>query len=335
MTNWTSPHVLMAQGSALQNYTLVFLGLYMCVHPGTSLTVTLNWGSACGVISYEFASSLTFDWWLITKKRSQQSSPLARSVRWLYLACRLCALAASITLAAPYMHIEKSECTASVKMAAISGVFGVILATALLFIRVGVVWRWDKRISAAFVVVHAANVALGVYSTVHIKSSYVVTIDTPSLCAASGFKTANQSGIFAILVTDVGLLCLLLIGLRRWEHAKAMSLWHILWNQGFVYLALSVIVELPLLVFLFLELNDIIAVFFLIPQSLILPIAAARCYRSLTNMADSRKTYETVDFPSPPKPVVHLFPGRRRRAKDDSNGNIRDIELGPLSRAEG
>ncbi|KZV67817.1 hypothetical protein PENSPDRAFT_754618 [Peniophora sp. CONT] len=305
MTDWESPQTLGLQASALQKLAFGLFGLYL----------------------YEFTTSLTFDWWLIFKKESQRRSLLAQSVKWLYIACRLLGLIASIGIVASSTPSEKLPCSAINKTVNIASLFGIIAATTLLFVRVGSVWRWDKRVTVVFLLMLTANTALSIYSTVQIRSFYqFVSITTPA-CPISGFNS-NIPNVFMNLVTDTGLLCMLFIGLRRWGDARAFGLWNLLWNQGLIYVALFVIVDLPFLVFLFLDLNGIISIMFSLPPALILPIAATRFYRSLTSFTDSRQTYETISIPpapSRPKPASTLrkpylnLAFHRRGVEDNAN----------------
>ncbi|KZV67806.1 hypothetical protein PENSPDRAFT_687774 [Peniophora sp. CONT] len=280
MADGTSLHTMSLQvelQATFEKLTWVFLGVYI----------------------REFASSVSFDWWLFTRKGTQQRPRMAKGVRWLYMACRIFGLVASIELTVPYISVGKLQCSANIKTFNIASVLATASATTLLFVRVGVVWRWDKRVTAVFVLMQTINIALGAYSTAQLRAfdGYSNNSKTTSACQVTGIN-ANLPGVSTTLLTDFGLLCLLLIGLRRWVYGGMFSLWHILWNQGVIYLILTLIVGVPLLVSLALSLSGLISAVFTLPLILLLPIAASRFYRSLTGFAGGQQTYESIVLPS-------------------------------------
>ncbi|KZV74694.1 hypothetical protein PENSPDRAFT_681654 [Peniophora sp. CONT] len=219
-----------------------------------------------GIYFYEFIYSIEFDWMLITRRDSRRL--LAKSVKWLLIKV-----------------INATEVLAGT------------CATILLFVRVGVVWRWDKRITAIFSVSYIAVTALSIRAVVLIEAGNIPDPLGPS-CVTSGVKT-NLPNVFAGLIEDIALVILLFVGLRRWNQARTYDLWHLLWNQ----------------VFLFLNYNELTALFFDAPFAFILPIAATRLYRSLTNFTGNRSQY-TYESPTSYMPRLPLVPKLPRRFPD-------------------
>ncbi|VDB93816.1 unnamed protein product [Peniophora sp. CBMAI 1063] len=208
---------------------------------------------------------------------------------------------ASIGFAVPFTWTGHSQCLTDELLVNIISLLAVTTATALLFIRVGVVWRWDIRVTTVSVLLQATNFSLGIYGIVEFWLEEAAR--HPSFLLARGCSLPlgfNSDRFYAITVfgTDVVLLCMLFTGLRRWKYAGAFGLWQLLWNQGLVYLMLLIVIEVPFLTFLALNLNDVTSIAFSTPMALMLPIAATRFYRSLSSFADNRRTYESVDLPS-------------------------------------
>ncbi|KZV67807.1 hypothetical protein PENSPDRAFT_754609 [Peniophora sp. CONT] len=263
---------------------------------------------------------------------------MATAVKLLYMACRIFGLVTILDLAVLDISVGKLQCSdqADVKIFSIASRLAAVSATTLLFVRVGVVWRWDKRITAVFVLMQAINIALGIYSTVNLQAFYeYIGIETSGCWVVS--NGADLPEISTVFATNLGLLCLLLTGLKRWKYGGTFGLWHVLWNQGIIYLIFALIVGIPLIVSTSQHLNGVISTFFTIPSTLFIPIAATRFYRSLTGFEGGQQAYESINLPPPPKmvpaqanPTFQTSSNIRRG--DENDANDVGIELRSLSR---
>ncbi|KZV67813.1 hypothetical protein PENSPDRAFT_754615 [Peniophora sp. CONT] len=269
------------------------------------------------------------------------------------MACKIFGLAATVGYVLPDVTSRELQCSANGKILSTTSDLALVSTTTLLFVRVGAVWRWDKRVTAMFALMQTINIALGIRAIVHFQSLDAVSSTTKRVCRPSGFH-ANLPYAFTTLATDLGLLCMLLIGLWRWGHARALGLWHLLWNHGLMYLGLCILIEIPYAVslvavrpsfpnlavrkvFLLLDFDDFMSIMFSVPPAVILPIAATRFYRSLTSFTDSRQIYESIVVPpSSSKPRAtnilrkpHLSAGIGRGYEED--GDVLDTELESMS----
>ncbi|KZV75175.1 hypothetical protein PENSPDRAFT_647454 [Peniophora sp. CONT] len=269
MVDWSSPETLSSQAASLEKLMLVFVGIYFC----------------------EFMCTLPFDWMLVTKDDRRSIS--AKCVKWLYLSCRYSGLATSLNMIAFVSH-TKLDCSVLVKTVNTAGLLTVTCQTVLLFIRVGVIWKWDRRIVAAFAIAGLVTLAAGVRADVLNEAEHSTNPLGP-VCALMRVQ-ADLPNVLGTLLVDVALLVLLFMGLWRWSKGGTFNLCHLLYNQGLIHLTLAIIIELPMTTFLFLNYNEVASLFFFPPITLLLPIAALRFYRSLTSFrgGHSQYTYETT-----------------------------------------
>ncbi|KZV74755.1 hypothetical protein PENSPDRAFT_681713 [Peniophora sp. CONT] len=159
-----------------------------------------------GIGIYDYASSIAFDWTIMTRPKSQQSVQ-ARAVKWVYIACRYLNLATCITFGVLNSSHGALHCTVLFKILNVTTVSGVVCATILLFIRVGVVWRWDKRITAVFTFACLTTVVLGLRSVIKglIYCSLIVILEIPMV--VFWFLDYNEYMNMYFTTVDVILLC--------------------------------------------------------------------------------------------------------------------------------
>ncbi|KZV74686.1 hypothetical protein PENSPDRAFT_749043 [Peniophora sp. CONT] len=156
----------------------------------------------------------------------------------------------------------------------LTGFLTVTTGTVLLFIRVGVIWEWKRPITAAFMLVYLTTIALGIRSIVLVRTSEIAGPIGPYCDTTSGLSV-NRWNVFMTLIMDIGLLAFLFMGLWRWSNARASStsVWHLLWNQGLIYLTLAIVLEVPMTSFIFLNYNGFIDLFFTIPETILLSVS--------------------------------------------------------------
>ncbi|KZV60483.1 hypothetical protein PENSPDRAFT_341097 [Peniophora sp. CONT] len=113
MTNWTSPHALQVQAVALQRTTLVIIGVYF----------------------YELVRPIPFDWKLVTRAEKDKRPILARSVKWIYITCRLTTLIECICLTVLNTSRGALDCQVLMTMINLTGYLTAVTGTLLLFVR--------------------------------------------------------------------------------------------------------------------------------------------------------------------------------------------------------
>ncbi|VDC00884.1 unnamed protein product [Peniophora sp. CBMAI 1063] len=278
MVNWNDPAAIANQLAALEK-------MYLAL---------------CGVYFYDFVCSLPFDWSLLTGTdglRKQQASLCARGVKTIYLSCRYLVLASCIVHTYTNFRSERMEipCWTLLKLSTGTGFLGATCSSALIAIRVLVVWTWNPKVTALIVLVLLAVFGTGIRIAASISSSYDPSLHICSL----EHERSNLANVIALIICDSVLLVLLLLGLYRWHRprsgVRAFQLWSVLWNQGVLYLALASATEVPALVFLVLNFNPVMNTMFLGPEVVILALAATRFYRSLTTFTPNRSHHEYTE----------------------------------------
>ncbi|KAI0246165.1 hypothetical protein BJV78DRAFT_193965 [Lactifluus subvellereus] len=114
-------------------------------------------------------------------------------------------------------------------------------------------------------------------------------------CIVWGIHKSLSPAVVA-LVVDIMLFMSMLIGLLRHAHRSSTGIWYLLYQQCIIWIALACIAEVPVVVFLILNLNDAWNEMFVHTGVAILSIGAARLYRSLCQHA-SLTEYVTSGLP--------------------------------------
>ncbi|KAH9956479.1 hypothetical protein BGW80DRAFT_1466352 [Lactifluus volemus] len=144
---------------------------------------------------------------------------------------------------------------------------------------------WDRNIFVSLLVIGTwlGDLGLNIYGSFELRATYDPTVET---CNLLDFRKILVN-VVCILVVDVVLLMSMLIGLLRYSHRNSTGLWHLLYQQCIIWLFLAAIADVPLLVFISLNLNDAMNDAFSAVTVSIMSIAAGRMYRSLFEHAFS------------------------------------------------
>ncbi|KAH9062473.1 hypothetical protein EDB87DRAFT_1712530 [Lactarius vividus] len=247
MVDWHDPITVIAEYVALVKLVHVIGGIYI----------------------WETVSYLGFEYSVISRKRKFTWSFL------LYLGCRWWPL---ISITFQFLGLDvshKIDCQ-------MSAYISFMCASALIILRVAVLWNRNK-----IVIAFACAIWIG---------------NTASL--------RLQISILSTFSTDLILLILMLTGLKRWKHAPRTSgFWWLLCTQGLIWIMIVTLAEVPPTVFILLNLNraewlgpmsmvrllyerpknaesDMLALKMFQPLGLIIaPLGAARLYRGLIDYA--------------------------------------------------
>ncbi|KAI0246154.1 hypothetical protein BJV78DRAFT_192681 [Lactifluus subvellereus] len=273
MVNWNDPSILFKDYLALIKLDHVIVGIYI----------------------WEIVFTAGFELDVLRGKRPY------RWTIWLYLGTRYTALL-TIILTLVGEDGGKFSCQpfaiANVVLAYASWVF----ASLTIVLRVIAIWNRQRIVSFLSVSVWLAGNAILLHSltTVEALSNHQDT------CTVVGIHK-TLSGAVAVLVVDVVLLMSMLIGLLRYAHRSSTGIWYLLYQQCIIWIALASIAEVPVVVFLILNLNDAWNEMFARSAITILSLGAARLYRSLCQHGSLTK-YMTSELPhfSPGKPISNV-----------------------------
>ncbi|KAI0045883.1 hypothetical protein FA95DRAFT_78706 [Auriscalpium vulgare] len=225
-----------------------------------------------GVYIWEFVSNLDFDWDIYKGRRSYRWS------FWLYTGCRLMALAAVIAMLVGFDATSKLNCTIQVVCAFLFGYIAFFCASALVVLRVGALWEWNRPVMFIACLAWTANTAFAIRSAAITRG---VWIEASNTCIVLHTETSKDN-IITTLVTDTVLLVLMWLGLMRWHRAGLEGgIWRLLFNQGLLWVLVVTLAEVPSTVFILLNLNAPWNLMFQIPELIIMAIGVSRIYRGL------------------------------------------------------
>ncbi|KAI0248179.1 hypothetical protein BJV78DRAFT_1363709 [Lactifluus subvellereus] len=179
-------------------------------------------------------------------------------------------------------------------------------ASLIIVLRVIAIWNHKKIPSRLAIGVWLVGLALNIYSLTTMNVSYNAT---PGTCTISSLHKLLVNSV-GVLVVDVVLLMSMLIGLLRFTHRSSTGIWHLLYQQCIIWIALAGMAEVPFLVLISLDLNDSLNYMFSGVTMTILSIGAARMYRSLSQHG-SFTEYMSSDLPQ----VVPVIPSSNPQYK--------------------
>ncbi|VDC03651.1 unnamed protein product [Peniophora sp. CBMAI 1063] len=228
-----------------------------------------------GLYIWELLGGVWFDLDLLQRRHQQGSSLIAK---WVYLSCRYIPLPAFIIFIIGFDATSKIDCKVWLIFTYISASSTIILASTLIAIRSIAIWNQSRYLMYSSAVLIAAETAFFIHEIVVADAIWV-----PEEATCIAVQTQRNKLLTAISVTDIFLFLSMLTGLLRLRHDLShSSLWQLLWNQGIVWLLLATIAEVPTVIFLWLNLNQVMNLMFFAPELIILVIGATRMYRALS-----------------------------------------------------
>ncbi|VDB95601.1 unnamed protein product [Peniophora sp. CBMAI 1063] len=263
-----------------------------------------------GVLIWELVTSLSFDYNLLKKISQHQGQAWAK---WFYLACRYTALGGVVTIFAGFNVTSEINCKTWIIFVFIWAFLAIQCASTLVAIRVIAIWNKSMYIMCLCGAILAAQLAFFFRELAEADAAWVPLQAT---CLVLNTQT-SQANVTVTLCTDVILLVSMLIGLLRRRQARTYGLWRVLWNQGLMWLALATIAEVPTVIFLWLNLNQVMNLMFFTPEMIILVIGATRMYRALSDFTGA---YNPSGVSASARSAPDITPMRRMRAPQTDTG---------------
>ncbi|KAI9436272.1 hypothetical protein H4582DRAFT_2099969 [Lactarius indigo] len=297
MTDWKSPAVIAAEYFAL-------LKLYHVI-----------WG----VLIWEFVVNVGFEFDVFTGKRKFRSSFL------LYLGARWCPLFCLITVLVGLDPVNRINCQAFVIFVFLFSHLSLACAEALIVLRIAAIWGLNKIAISIAVAAWLADAGSLIHGVVVIRGNWSESL-AGAVCNVTN-TPSTRINILVSFVTDLVLLALMLTGLLRWENARLKGgIWWLLYTQGLAYMIIVAVAEVPITVFILLNLNDPMNLMFQLPALITMTIGASRVYRGLSDYVHNEsdegrgslavRTGGTLDghifemdFLEPPRPLEKLTNG--------------------------
>ncbi|KAH9990102.1 hypothetical protein BJV77DRAFT_635131 [Russula vinacea] len=243
------------------------------------------WHLVDGIFIWEFLTNLDYEWDVIQGHRPY------RWTIWVYSLARVSTLLAVILNMVNFDTTTPMNCQALVT----SGVFFAYLAfvSSSLLIVLRIIAIWNKKQEAKIIIAIAMgiwviDILLFISSIVRVRSTWSPEAVTCTVVNIDSTKPA----IIGSLVSDIGLLLIMLIGLLPLR-GDVFVLGRTLWKQGLIWLLLATVAEVPSTVLVILNLNVSLNSIAQTPGMITVTIAATRLHRSLTNVYSSDISHET------------------------------------------
>ncbi|VDB92359.1 unnamed protein product [Peniophora sp. CBMAI 1063] len=253
MTNWNSPAELVRDTVYLQTT------LHVC------------WGCAI----WEYISNFDYEWDVLRGTRPY------RWTIWVYSWCRLSMLVGFLLLIAAMDGWSSRHCTAIYALAMATSYASLALASLLIVLRIVAIWEKQSIVIVASSAIWLIGVALNIRDVTLLRASYSVIYKSCIPFDTNKFLP-NSIGI---LGSDFLLLALMLVGILRKRGASQTGIIRVLYRQGVIWLVVAVLVEVPVVAFCILDINEPLVLMFQPVELVSLGICAGRMYRGLMDYA--------------------------------------------------
>ncbi|KAH9962056.1 hypothetical protein BGW80DRAFT_867955 [Lactifluus volemus] len=248
MVDWNSPLVLQKDYLALIKINHAVAGIYI----------------------WEVVTTFRFELDILRGKR-----PFKWTI-WLYLLMRYTALIVIILFLAS-ADGAKISCGPFTMGSYVLAFISWGCASLIIVLRVIAIWNREKIPTFLAIALWLVGNALNIYTAVVVKGFSPI----PGSCVILGLRKSLASAIGTTVIDLVLLMCML-IGLLRFVHNGARGIWHVLYQQCIIWIALACIAEVPIPIFLALNWNAAWGEMFALAAVAALYIGAGRLYRELS-----------------------------------------------------
>jgi len=252
MTNWNDLILLIAEALAFIKLVHVTAGVYF----------------------WEFVLNFDYEYSVITGKRKfNRTVPI-------YLICRWSTLVAMIMHLLAVDNADEISCQAWATATFIFAYLAFQSASCLIILRIYALWKKNRIVLVTTIAFSLANTAAFFYNIAITRAYRAV-----SFCDVDHILETRIT-IFSSFITDLVLLSLMLIGVLRWKHARQTGgIWRVMYTQGLIYVVVVTLADIPPVVLISLNLNDVMSGIFMVPSMIIMSIGALRMYRGLVDSA--------------------------------------------------
>ncbi|KAH9984327.1 hypothetical protein BJV74DRAFT_587879 [Russula compacta] len=237
------------------------------------------WNVVFGLFIWEFVTNLDYEWSVIRGHRPY------RWTIWIYSLTRVLTL---MDVALNFYTVDGDisiSCQASSTAQLAFAFLTLACASLLIVLRVIAIWNRKRVVMAIAGGLWTTNVIFLIQGVARLRAKWVPEQNS---CMMVQVECIQLSTVVA-LVTDVGLLLIMLFGVFRLRQngGGTMPLGRLLWNQGIIWLSLTTVAETLPTVFIYLNLNEPLNMIFQIPWVITMSVTATRMYRSLSDFGFS------------------------------------------------
>ncbi|KAH9956532.1 hypothetical protein BC827DRAFT_1270896 [Russula dissimulans] len=248
------------------------------------MAVLKLWHIMAGLYLWEFVTTLDYEWSVLRGHRPY------RWTMWIYCLTRVAALMAVILNLVSDDVTTPYNCEIETIFGLVFGYLAFISASVLIVLRIIAIWKRQKMIIVIATIIWAINVAFIINGVVRIRSMWVP--EAASCLLVTGNVQSAKANLISTLITDTVLLVIMLIGLLRlgFHERGTFGVGRLLWKQGLIWLLITALVEVSMVVFICLNLNDPFNYMLWLTSIVVMTISATRIHRYLADFAS-----ETTD----------------------------------------
>ncbi|KAI0318218.1 hypothetical protein OF83DRAFT_1117248 [Amylostereum chailletii] len=238
-----------------------------------------------GIASWEFIANASFDWERLTGQRRR------RWTFWVYFLGRISPVIALCFFISSDLA-EPTQCEGFMVSGLLFVMISFVSSSFIILLRTIAIWESNRLILVVGAVIWLANFPITMY-----EFKYVRGVPQPSVVGCIISNTEHLLTDFvSFLVTEFTLLTLTLVGLLRTHSTNSVGLWRTLYRQGWAWLFLSLLAEVPTVILLSLNIDGILNMVLGAPSMLIMTTGATRMYRSLVRAAGEESDTEVREI---------------------------------------
>ncbi|KAH9990099.1 hypothetical protein BJV77DRAFT_635636 [Russula vinacea] len=192
------------------------------------------WHLVDGIFIWEFLTNLDYEWDFIQGHRPY------RWTIWVYSLARVSTLLAVILNMVGFDTTATINCQAWVTSGIFFAYLAVVSSSLLIVLRVIAIWNKAKIIIAIAMGIWVIDISLFIDGTIRLRSTWS---HEALICVVVNIESTKPA-IIGSLVSDIGLLLIMLIGLLPLR-GGAFALGRTLWKQGLIWLLLATVAEAP------------------------------------------------------------------------------------------
>jgi len=243
-------------------------------------TVVKLWHTIDGLFIWEFFTTLDYEWSIIQGRRPY------RWTIWIYSLARVAALLSVIVNIIGFDASKPINCQVWITFELVFAYLAFAAALLLVALRTVVLWNRNRIIFMIASSIWWTNFSFLIQGIARgLRGSWV---SVQGSCVVSNTENTKAT-IITMLSSDIVLLVIMLVGFfrQRPQGVNMLGLIQLLWTQGIIWLLLAFVIQVPQLVFIFLNLNDPFNLMFQSPAVIAMTIGATRMYRSITDFGSS------------------------------------------------
>jgi len=235
-----------------------------------------------GVKFWYFLSNLGFDWRLIHRKSSLKWPALV------YLASRLTSIACVVSFLVGLNASSKINCQVWISTSVAFPLLELELSLLLIVVRVVAIWKCSNPIIYLTAMILAMHSGASLHLLTAVRSFWYSDPEYKG-CVVRAPHIDLLSMSIATIAAYALLLTAMLAGLLRQRQTRSFGVWNMLCQQGWIWIALAVVAEVPTLVLVLVDIGPSINFLLQVPRVVIASIGTTTMFRMLHNYPGQRE----------------------------------------------